>query len=350
MADLDDALNTLRDRDRAYFATHGPMAAEALEALGYGHLAPGWAAAYVARESLEPIPIGAPLADDETAKALGDASLRGRWIATFDQLLERSRWQDVTREWLPRLIPAASADAAHGLIRAAHATRSLGERETPERLHELAEALGYWASAYEELPGGPGRGTPALASQAIAQIPSVPVDDQVWAGSITDRLRDLPKLDGFEDAVVALAPADDLAAFASDLAVVSAHLYLANAARARVIDFIHALDGVYAVRELIPFLDEDAARDLAFYGWQVVAALHASAGDALPPVAFEAPPADRVPALVERAVAIEGAHAIKFAQACVAEYALNPDPVFHACLEDMVVRMEELKEKLGLMI
>ena len=97
-------------------------------------------------------------------------------------------------------------------------------------------------------------------------------------------------------------------------------------------------------------LDEEAARDLAFYGWQIVAGLHASAGDALPPTIFEAPPAADIPVLVERAVVVGGPHAIKFAQACLAEYALHPDPAFHACLADMVVRMEELKEKLGLVI
>ena len=350
MAELDRALAVLRDRDRPFFATHGPMAAEALVALGFADRAETWAHRYLTDEKLEPLPTGEPLPDDQTGGALGAERERPRWIARAGAELRRDSWQDVTRRWLPMLVPGASADAAHGLIRTAHAVRSLGERETPERLHELAEALGYWAATYEELPGEPGRGEPGLASEAIARIPHVPEDEQIYQGAISDRLRDLVKLDGFADAVSALAPADDLAAFASDLARVSAHLYLANAPRARVIDFIHAVDGVYAVRELVPFLDAKGARDLAFYGWQVVAALHASAGSAVPPVAFEAPDPREVPSLVERAVEVGGAHAIKFSQACLAEYAIRPDPVFHAALEDMVVRMEELKEKVGLVI
>lgn len=350
MAELDDALRILRDHDRPEFATHGPMAAEALIALGHADRASEWARQYLESERLEPLPKGTALCDDELEASFGRPDSRSHFIARIDQELAREPWPQVARRWLPRLIAGASADAAHGLIRSAHALRSLGQAESPERLHELAEALGYWASVYEELPGRPGLGKPGLASQAIAGVPVVPPAAQVYQGAISDRLRDVAKLPGFEDAVAALAPQDDLAAFAADLAQLSAHLYLANAPRARVIDFIHAVDGVYAVRELLPFLDADDARDLAFYGWQVIAALHASAGDAVPPVAFEVPSEAEVPALVDRAVAVGGAHAIKFAQACLAEHAIRPDPVFHAALQDMVVRMESLKEKLGLMI
>jgi len=350
MAALDDALRILRDHDRHEFATHGPMAAEALVALGHAERASDWARHYLESERLAPLPKGTALADHELAGARGRPDARPRWIARIDRELEGDAWQAVARRWLPTLIAGASADAAHGLIRTAHALRSLGQAETPERRYELAEALGYWAAVYEELPGRPGRGKPGLASETIARVPVVPPGEQVYQGAISDRLRDVAKLEGFEDAVASLAPLHDLGEFAADLARVSAHLYLANAPRTRAIDFIHAVDGVYAVRELLPFLGEDDGRDLAFYGWQVIAALHASAGDALPPVDFEAPSEAEVPALVERAVAVGGAHAIKFAQACLAEYAIRPDPVFHAALQDMVVRMEVLKEKLGLVI
>lgn len=350
MAELDDALDILRDHDREMFATHGPMAAEALDALGYAHLAASWAHEYLEREGLVAIPEDAPLDDAALAAAIGDDAQRGRWIARMDAELAAEAWPEVVRRWLPKLTPGASGDAAHGLIRLSHATRSLRRKETPARIHELAEALGYWASCYRELPGRPGAGVAALGSDAIARVPTVPVADQVWEGSIDDRLDDLAGLEGFGEVISEIQPPDDLEAFATDLARTSAHLYLANAGRGRVIDFIHAVDGVYAVRELIPFTDEATARDLAFYGWQVVAALHASAGDAVPPTPFDPPAPSEVPALVDRAVAVGGAHAIKFAQACLAEYALHPDPVFHACLEDMVVRMEELKQKLGMQI
>ena len=45
------------------------------------------------------------------------------------------------------------AAATHGVIRTGHAARSLEQRESPLRVRELAEGLGYWAATYEELPG-----------------------------------------------------------------------------------------------------------------------------------------------------------------------------------------------------
>lgn len=348
MAKLELALDTLRDRDHPILSSHGPMAVEALEALGLGHLAPGWAAAYREEQGLEPIPGGPPLEDAELELALGDPARRGAWIARMDLEIAQDGWREVARRWLPRLAPAVSCDAAHGLIRVAHGLRSLGRAESPERIHELAEGLAYWASAYRELPGKPGRGRPALPSQGIASVPIVPFSEQVWQGSISTRLDALVDLPGFEQAVSALDPGDDLAAFADDLALTSARLYLANTDRARVIEFIHAVDGVYAVRELLPFLDLEAGRDLLFYGWQTVAALHASGGGPLEPARVQAPCAGEIPGLVDRAIEVGGAHAIKFAQACLAEYANQPDPLFHAALADMVSKMEDLKAKLGL--
>ena len=62
---------------------------------------------------------------------------------------------------MPRLSPALIAAATHGLIRTSHAVRSLGVSDTPQRLHELAEGLGFWAARYHLLPGTPTGGTAA---------------------------------------------------------------------------------------------------------------------------------------------------------------------------------------------
>jgi hypothetical protein len=347
---MDAALSILRDADHPVFSTHGPMAIEALEDLGFASLAPGWAREY--RKGLEPLPPALPLPDARLASALGDPSARGAWVARIDRELEAARWRDVVRHWLPRLLPAVSCDAAHGVIRLAHAVRSLTRQESPERLHELAEAIGYWAAVYEELPGVPGRGHPGLASEAITCVPVLPAEQQSWEGLITARLRALRVLSGFEASVSSLAPPTGVGggkAFADDLARTAARLYLANAPRLRVIDFIHGLDAVTALRELIPFAG-DHAGDALFYGWQTLAALHASVGGPLAPEAVEAPPASEIASQVERAVAVGGAHAIKFAQACVSEHARQGDPLFLACLSDMVARMEQWKAELGVVV
>lgn len=347
---VESALRLLRDRDHAIFSTHGPMAVEALEALGHAEQAPTWAEAYRTREGLEPIPSQPALTDAALDGALGDSRRRAAWVARMDAELAESAWPEVVRRWLPRLLPALSCEAAHGVIRLAHAVRSLRRRETPARRHELAEALGYWASAFETLPGGPGRGRPGLASEAIARVPTVPLDEQVFEGSITGRLGALGGLRGFAEAVTSLAPGDDLESFADDLSRTAARLYLVNAARGRVIDFIHALDGVYAVRELVRLLEPADARDALFYAWQTVAALQASAGHpgrTRPERDVEPVPLSEA---VARAVAIGGPHAIKFAQACLAEHEHAPDPVHPAALADAVERMERLKQRFGQLI
>ncbi len=348
MDPVESALTHLRDRDHPVFSTHGPMAVEALEALGLPERAPAWALDYAKAQQLVAIPPspGAP----ERGLELGDSARRASWVEHVEQAVEARGWQHGVRGWLPKLLPAASCEAAHGLIRTAHAVRSLARRASPARRHELAEAIGYWASSFETLPGAPGSGRRGLPSEALARVPVVPLDEQVFEGSIVDRLRALSSLPGFAEAVSALAPDEDLDAFANDLSRESARLYLANAPRARVIDFIHAVDGVYAVRELLPWLSPDAAREALFHGWQTVAALHASAGGGQVPDPLPEVDPSAMPDLVGRAVEIGGAHAIKFAQACVAEHENRPDPVYCAALEDAVVRMETLKDRLGMVI
>src|SRR5262252_10848165 len=72
----------------------------------------------------------------------------------FRELAE-APWQAVLQAWVPRLAPGLWAAATHGPIRTGHAVRSLAARTTPQRLHELAEGLGYWAARYQVLPGRP---------------------------------------------------------------------------------------------------------------------------------------------------------------------------------------------------
>ena len=43
--------------------------------------------------------------------------------------------------------------------------------------------------------------------------------------------------------------------------------------------------------------------------------------------------------LIDRAVAAGGAHSIKFTEACLREYALNPNPVYLAAARDATDRV-----------
>ena len=152
-------------------ANHGPMAAEALFTMGRSESVLPWVEKYKtglieAPEANNPIP------QSEWRNSLGDRSRLGDWIAFFDRELSEKPWQDTLREWVPPLTPAVMAAATHGLLRTSHAVRSLSSQETPHRLHELAQGLGYWAARYQVLPGSPspthGSFSPSSAVAPIA--------------------------------------------------------------------------------------------------------------------------------------------------------------------------------------
>lgn len=127
-------------------------------------------------------------------------------------------------------------------------------------------------------------------------------------------------------------------AWIGDLSATAARLYLANVARGRVIEFIHGITSANALRTLVPYVTAELQPLALRYGWQLVAALYASAGDAREPEAI-ATPADSVEALVKRAVETGDDHAVKLAQACLVEYRHTGEAVFLAALGDAVERL-----------
>src|SRR5215510_7761828 len=120
---LDDALERLRhtgpeEADGA--PNHGPMAAEALVALGCDDEVPQWVDYY--RRHLGPMPETLlPLTTQTWRDALGIQRRVGDWVVFFRLQLSAAPWQAVLTAWLPRLIPGAMAHGTHGLIRTAHA-------------------------------------------------------------------------------------------------------------------------------------------------------------------------------------------------------------------------------------
>jgi hypothetical protein len=105
------------------FVNHGPMACEALAALGHEE---GIAAAvrrfarWVGTE-----PVAVPTTWDWSA-ALGRRGSLGEWIGWFSGRIDADGWPAVVRAWVPRLMPALSTALYHGAIRTAHATRHRG--------------------------------------------------------------------------------------------------------------------------------------------------------------------------------------------------------------------------------
>ena len=124
---MEDALALLAKTGPEYSgrrANHGPMAAEALVRLERFDAVVPWVEFY--RRRLREHPAGSrSIAPEEWREALGDESRVADWIAVFGRRLEETPWRGVIAEWVPRLSPGIIAAAFHGVIRTAHAVRSL---------------------------------------------------------------------------------------------------------------------------------------------------------------------------------------------------------------------------------
>jgi hypothetical protein len=326
---LDDALERLRHTgpEAADGApNHGPMAAEALVALGYDDAVLQWVDHY--RSQLSPMPeTRLPVTTQTWRDALGSRRRVGDWGGFFRLQLSAVPWQAVLTTWVPRLIPGAMAHGTHGLIRTAHAVRALEAAETPLRAEELAAALGYWAAYYQELPGVPHLTGTCAIDQALDQIPRLGRD---YDGRVTppEFVRRLDTHPDFPRAVDAIAAPETIAAALGTLTEVGARLYLTQASRYPLI-FLHAVTGPAALRWLLPHLSTAMQHTAFAYVWQAVAAWTAAFGS---PAPMEAGPED-VPLaaaseIVAQSVDTRDPHAIKFAAACLQEYRLHPRPVY----------------------
>ena len=330
-ATIDEALEVLDGTGPEFgggLSNHGPMAAEALFALGRGDAVIPWVERYKRRLQDHPDARN-PISGDSWREALGDVGRVGDWVALFDRELAEAPWPTVLKEWVPRLTPGLIAAATHGVIRTGHAVRSLASAETAKRRHELAEGLGYWAARYQLLPGAPSSTSgDLLPSEAVRHIETLP-SGQKRFGLISDALRRLDDFPAFEGAINLVDTAGDAPRILSDLTETFATVYLANAHTGQVIAFIHAVTGPSAIRLLAPHLTPEATQTALRYGWQAGAALYAAMGETLEATVVEAPD-ESSDDLIDRAVATGDEHAIKFTEACLREHALNPKPVYLA--------------------
>ena len=341
---IDDALDILHRTGPDLVggnSNHGPMVAEALCTMGRPDAVLPWLEGYK-RRFQDRLQARHPISPDGWKEALGDRSRSAAWVAFFDHALAEAPWPAVLQAWVPRLVPGLMAAATHGLIRTGHAVRSLAASETPQRLHELAEGLGYWAATFNALPESPSPARPPAGrrpSAAIAGVPILPKDKQISYGNITDRLQPLDAFPPFFDVAGSVDPSGEPSAFMSDLTETFAMVYLASATRGTVITFLHGVTGPAAVRTLLPYVSPDEQRRLMRYTWQACASFSSSAGGKTAP----APSPDaKLPSreeLTERALATGDEHSIKFTEACFREYALNPKPVYILAAMDGVGRL-----------
>jgi hypothetical protein len=144
------------------FVNHGPMACEALAALGCEDDVDDWARRF-ARVGGTAIDAEAPF-DFEWQDALGDYRRLPEWIGHFERSIADDGWLAVVEIWVPRLMPALAVALFHGAIRAAHAVRAIDAVDSPARRAELARALAYWAARFRV-------GEPAAAGVGVEAGP-----------------------------------------------------------------------------------------------------------------------------------------------------------------------------------
>lgn len=314
---------------------HGPMAAEALCALGRHDAVFPFIERY--RAELLPMPSRVERIDAASWRAaLAKPERAGDWSAFFADELAEAPWREVLDRWAGRLAPGLSAAATHGVIRVGHAARALAAHESRERVRELADALGSWACTYQELPSGPlanDGARPLAPAEAFAQVPICPPERRRFRGSIVSALEGLEDFPEFAPVIALVDVSGDVRARLAELTRLFARVYVANAHDTLTsIVFIHGITSATALGHLLPHLSEANQRAGLRYAWQAGCALYTAFGRAAP--AREVGPAtlDR-DALVERAVAHGDEHAIKLAEACLARHALAPDPAYLAAAE-----------------
>jgi len=339
---LDDALERLRGMgpEAVHGApNHGPMAAEALVALGCPDEVSRWVDDY--RRELVPMPQARSLVTEYTwREALGIIRRIGDWQAFFLTQFAEASWQTVFGQWIPRLIPGLMAAGTHSLIRTAHAIRALSEAATPVRAEELASALAYWAAYYQTLPGVPRLRGPLDLDHAIEQIPRIGGDQQSKSrreGVPREFVRVLAEYPDFAAAVDRLGAIEAVDESLNRLTEMGARLYLANASTHPLV-FIHALTGPAAVRLLLPYMPVWLREVALAYCWQAIAAWIAAYGsDTAGPPDDSAPPSE--PEIIGRALGTRDHHAIKLAEACLREHRLNPQAVYLKAASDWPLRL-----------
>ncbi|GAA4894382.1 uncharacterized protein DUF4243 [Stackebrandtia albiflava] len=336
-------------------ANHGPMAAETIAVLGHGDHVPAWIDLYrsAAPHHEPPVPYQAIDPDDDTdwRAAMGDIGRAGDFEVLFTRHIDTHGWQDTLTTWWPRLLPGPMTGLTHGLIRTAHAVRSITATPTPSRaqLTELARGLGYWAARFIDHPG-PGRLTGTLsiphAVAALRRLDTPPQDPRHAARL----LKDAHTLPGFREALERPAGGDphrilsDMTAEFAGICVSHTdhrfpiplvHGVTAPAAARLVLPWLpprlHEATVAAAARLVLPWLPPRLHEATVAAVWQAqVTLLMLAGGDPAAETTAWRRARDHEPtpwpALAEAAVAHGDEHVVKFTEALMREHTLRPDP------------------------
>ncbi len=244
----------------------------------------------------------------------------------FETQLKELHWSEVLRAWLPKLLPGMAGAATHGLIRTAHATRSLQEQATPPRLHEFADALAYWAATFQAIPGDGSFVRSRRVGTALRQLADLSAGPSP-PGLISAALPTVSDIPGFAGSARAVTLPDDPEVALSEITAQAAELLTSHVDFAGL-QFVHAITAPASLRLLLPYLSVDARERAVNEMWQVVAAITAVYGrSSLVQRRRELAPLTESE-LVTRSVATFDDHAIKLTEAALREATSNPNPIY----------------------
>ena len=333
---LDDALEILDGAGPDYgggLANHGPMAAEALFALDQADAVVPWTERYRRKLGDEPAP-GRPVESTAIRDALGQMRRYPDWLALFLREFREGPWEPAVDRWVYELAPGFAGAAAHGVIRAGHAARSLARSDTPGRRKELARGFAYWAATHQTLPRDESRPARLAPEEALAHVPRLP-EGVRRTGSIAQGLELADSLPDFPG-VIALVDVGSPESFVPALGKAFARVFLAGTKPpGRTIALVHAVTGPAAAGLLVPHVSARTATRLLACAWQAAAAIYAVFGR--PPGSLEVGvPGTTREALIAGAVRSGDEHAIKFTEACLRLDAAAPSPVFQAAASQAV--------------
>jgi Questin oxidase-like len=294
------------------FAMHAPMGAEALATLGFCNQVPGWVDWYATARTINSLP--APLSpigtgsEAEWRAALGQVSRIADWAVLFQRQIVDIGWRATLATWWPRLTPGMLGGLTHGLIRTAHAVRSVASSGTPSalQLNELASGLALWAAKYQPLEGM------TCGTQANGTVRTL------WP----------PAASLFATADARLAESVDVALL--ELSSACAGRYADLPPVGNPVAPIHMITAPAALRMTLPQLPPELAQPSYEAIREVCGTLlhmftsRAGHAQQSPPIDGDSPAVQEQ--IIREAVESRDEHAIKLSEAARREYAAKPDP------------------------
>jgi hypothetical protein len=320
---------------------HGPMAAEALWHLGKQEEALRWTAQYVNR--LEPHRANdLKFAEADWREYLGRQNFYDAWRQLIERDISNMGWRGAVRKWLPRLLPGMVSAAAHGVLRTAHAVRSLESEETRLSRGELASGIGYWASTFQSLPSASTNKSRARASRAIANVKFYPYSEKQEFAQISDGIKLLDGQSDFAEVIDLLDTDLEFEACLNDLLDTFTLCYLANSSSS-LIAAVHEVTGMATLQVLSPYLEVESRTQALRYAWQASSALHVMFDTEVPKDMPQSPVPGR-DELIERAIASGDEHAIKLTEVCLRDPQSSRANLYHYAALDAIRHFQEERE------